>query len=296
MRPMRPARAESCLRPNRMDPAAVACSFQGVAYLEGRACEITRALPEETAIAMVYNGTSHAVLMATPADLPAFGVGFSLTEGIITEPGEIEEIDIVRHEGGIEIRMMLAGPRADALDRRRRFMAGPVGCGLCGIESLEEAIRPAPKVAGRDFLLTGSEINEAVGVLGAWQPLHRLTRATHVAGFYRPGDGIVMAAEDVGRHNALDKLIGMMLMQDHEAGSGAVVLSSRVSVEMVQKSAVAGFPVIIAASSPTAHGARSARAAGITLATLARGRSFEVLSHPFRIRNSTKQGNRCHVA
>src|SRR5690625_829413 len=151
---MPPARAESCPRPNRME--AVAATFDGVAYLEGRARAIARALPEETAIAMVYNGTTHAVLMATPADLLAFGLGFSLSEGIITEPGEVEEIEIVTHEGGIEIRMTLARPRADALDRRRRFMAGPVGCGLCGIESLEEAIRPVPAVGGRDFILSGS--------------------------------------------------------------------------------------------------------------------------------------------
>ncbi|HLS19774.1 MAG TPA: formate dehydrogenase accessory sulfurtransferase FdhD [Paracoccaceae bacterium] len=179
---------------------------------------------------------------------------------------------------------------------RSTAAGGSWPCGLCGIESLEETIRPAPKVAGRNFYLAESEIGEAVEALSAWQPLHRLTSATHVAGFYRRGVGIVMAAEDVGRHNALDKLIGMMLMQDQEAGEGAVVLSSRVSVEMVQKSAVAGFPMIIAASSPTAHGARSARAAGITLATMARGKSFEVLSHPFRIKHATSQGNRCHVA
>lgn len=276
--------------------SAAACSLRGVAHCTGAVREITRALPEETAVAMVYNGVSHAVLMASPADLPAFALGFSLTEGIVERPDEIESIDIVRHENGIEARMALCGPRAAALDRRRRFMAGPVGCGLCGIESLEEAVRPAPPVAARDFTLSGREIDAAVRALSAWQPLHRLTGAAHAAAFYRPGSGIVAAAEDVGRHNALDKLIGTMALRRLDAAEGAVVLSSRVSIEMVQKSAVAGFPMIVAVSAPTGHAVRLARAAGITLATRARGESFEVLAHPARVRDRVGEGDRSDVA
>lgn len=243
---------------------------------------VTRALPEEAAVAMVYDGGTLAVLMATPADLEEFGTGFSLTEGIVARPGEIESLEVMPQPGGVEIRMWLAAARSEALAARRRRMAGPIGCGLCGIESLGEALRPLPTVTGGVRLDSG-EVAAAAAGLRAVQPLHDETRAVHAAGFYVPGEGIVAAFEDVGRHNALDKLIGALSARRIAAGSGAVVMTSRVSVDLVQKAAMAGVPVIVGVSAPTAQAVRVAEGAGMTLAALARDDGFAVFTHPGRV-------------
>ena len=246
--------------------------------------DVTRTLPEETAVAMVYGGSTQAVMMATPADLEDFAVGFSLTEGIVTDPSQIERLEVLAHSKGVEAQMWIADDRTDALAARRRFMAGPVGCGLCGIDSLEEAVRALPDLSGAGPVLDASQIARATDDLRGWQPLHDRTRAVHAAGFMIPGRGIVLAREDVGRHNALDKLIGAMARQGMDAGQGAFVLTSRVSVEMVQKCALAGGAVLIAVSAPTAHALRLAQGAGITLAAFARGEGFDLFSHPERLR------------
>lgn len=239
-------------------------------------------LAEEAAVAMVYDGSTQAVLMATPADLEAFGLGFSLTERIVAAPSEIESLEVAVQPGGIEIRMWLAGTRAEALVARRRFMAGPVGCGLCGLDSIGEALRPVPRVAAR-LALSGRDIEAAAAGLGARQPLHDETRAVHAAGFYRPDTGIVLAFEDVGRHNALDKLIGGLAAGGIDPAAGAVVLTSRISVDLVQKAAIAGVPVLIGVSAPTAHAVRLAAEAGVTLVGLARDTGFAVFSHAARV-------------
>lgn len=246
--------------------------------------DVTRTLPEETAVAMVYGGSTQAVMMATPADLEDFAVGFSLTEGIVTDPAQIERLEVLAHLRGVEAQMWIADDRTDALAARRRFMAGPVGCGLCGIDSLEEAVRALPDLSGAGPVLDASQIARATDDLRGWQPLHDRTRAVHAAGFMIPGRGIVLAREDVGRHNALDKLIGAMARQGMDAGQGAFVLTSRVSVEMVQKCALAGGAVLIAVSAPTAHALRLAQGAGITLAAFALGEGFDLFSHPERLR------------
>lgn len=241
-----------------------------------------RTVPEETAVALVYGGSTEAVMMATPADLADFGIGFSLTEGIVTHPDEIEDLAIVPGPSGVEVRMWLAGPRADDQVRRRRRLAGPTGCGLCGIESLDEACRPARPVSGC-ARFDGATIATAVAALGSAQHLRHATRATHAAGFFSPEGGLIALREDVGRHNALDKLAGALARADVPTRSGAVVLTSRVSVEMVQKTAAIGAPVLIAVSAPTALAVRVAAAAGITLVAMARGPSFDVYAHPHRI-------------
>lgn len=246
--------------------------------------DVTRTLPEETAVAMVYGGSTQAVMMATPADLEDFAVGFSLTEGIVTDPAQIERLEVLAHPRGVEAQMWIADDRTDALAARRRFMAGPVGCGLCGIDSLEEAVRALPDLSDAGPVLDASQIARATDDLRGWQPLHDRTRAVHAAGFMIPGRGIVLAREDVGRHNALDKLIGAMARQGMDAGQGAFVLTSRVSVEMVQKCALAGGAVLIAVSAPTAHALRLAQGAGVTLAAFARGEGFDLFSHPERLR------------
>ncbi|SMY06654.1 formate dehydrogenase accessory sulfurtransferase FdhD [Flavimaricola marinus] len=242
------------------------------------------ALPEEVPVAVVHNGSTLAVMMATPADLVDFAVGFTLTEGVAAFD-EMSDIEIVPQENGIEARMWLPEARIEALAARRRAMVGPVGCGLCGIDSLAEAARKVPEV-GPGIALTGAQVTEALEALRAFQPLHDETHAVHAAGFYLPDagadGGIVMAREDVGRHNALDKLIGGLARAGIDPASGAIVLTSRLSVEMVQKAAMAGVGTVLAVSQPTAHAVRLAEGAGMTLATRSRG-ALNVFTHAHRI-------------
>jgi len=241
-----------------------------------------RAVPEEVAVALTYDGSTQAVMMATPADLEDFAIGFSLSEGIIAELAEIERFEIVEQEIGVELRMWLAASRGEALAQRRRYMAGPTGCGLCGIDSLGEAMRIIPPV-GESVRFSASEIRAALEALAPMQVLNRETHSMHAAAFAVPGEGVVALREDVGRHNALDKLCGALVRGSVDASSGMILLTSRVSVEMVQKSAMIGAPLIVAVSAPTALAVRTAEAAGITLVAIARGDSFEVFTHPHRI-------------
>ena len=243
----------------------------------------TRTVPEETPIAFVYDGTSEAVMLATPADLDDFAVGFSLTEGIIASPGEIADREIVAREAGIEIRLWLRKTRRPAYQARRRRLAGPLGCGLCGVESLDQAVRPCPPVSGLETF-DAQDVTRAIDALGQSQLLNREAHALHAAGFFVPARGLAGLREDVGRHNALDKLAGSLALSGIAGGSGAVVITSRVSVEMVQKTAAIGSPVLIAASVPTALAIRHAVDAGITLVAVARGSAFEIFSHRQRIR------------
>jgi FdhD protein len=249
---------------------------------QGGLVEGMRIIPEETAIALTYNGGSYAVMMGTPRDLRDFAVGFSLSEGIIQSPNDLDSLDIVELDDGIELRMWLAQAKADRLSERRRHIAGPTGCGLCGIDSIAEAVRPAAIVAqGQSF--SPREIMAAMQAIPPLQPINIETRAVHAAAFWMPTRGIVALREDVGRHNALDKLAGALAHEKLAAGKGMVLLTSRVSVEMVQKTAAMGAPLMIAVSAPTALAVRMADAAGITLAAIARADGFEIFTHPGRI-------------
>jgi FdhD protein len=240
-----------------------------------------RTAAEEAAVALVYNGSTQAVLMATPTDLEDLAVGFSLTEGLIEGPADVAELDIVSQGDGVELRMWLSGERAAAFGARRRAMLGPTGCGLCGVESLAEAVR-APRHVTSDTAFTPDDVRNAMLSLGGL-PLGSATRAVHAAGFWRPREGLVAVREDVGRHNALDKLAGALAREGQSGGDGIIVLTSRVSVEMVQKAARIGAPVVAAISAPTALAVRTARAAGLTLVAVARDDGFEVFTDPGRI-------------
>jgi FdhD protein len=241
-----------------------------------------RAIPEETAVALTYNGGTYAVMMATPQDLEDFAVGFSLSEGVISSSAEIDSLDILHLDDGVELRIWLNKPKADRLQQRRRHIAGPTGCGLCGVDSIAEALRPAA-VIGQGQQFSSQQIMAAMQSVPLLQKLNLETRAVHAAAFWDCTSGIVALREDVGRHNALDKLAGALARASIVASEGIILLTSRVSVEMVQKSATIGAPVIVSVSAPTALAVRMADAAGITLAAIARADGFEVFTHPGRI-------------
>src|SRR3984957_18135141 len=270
-------------------------SVDRLVWRDARLSEGTRAIPEETALALTYNGGTYAVMMGTPQNLDDFAIGFSLSEGIVKSPDEISSLDIVDLDDGIELRMWLADEKAARLSERRRHIAGPTGCGLCGIDSITEAVRPAAVVAnGRSF--SPREIMTAIASISPLQPINVETRAVHAAAFWTPAAGIVALREDVGRHNALDKLAGALAQAKVSASEGIVLLTSRVSVEMVQKTAAIGAPVMVAVSAPTALAVRMAEAAGVTLVAVARSDGFEIFTHPDRINPTAITQGTAHVA
>jgi FdhD protein len=275
------------------DPAR---TVQRKVWRDGSASESARVIPEETALALTYNGGTYAVMMGTPQDLEDFAIGFSLSEGIIQSLDDIDSLDVVGLDDGIELRMWLAQSKADRLSDRRRHIAGPTGCGICGIDSIAEAVRPAAIVAaGGSF--SPQQITAAIQSIPPLQAINVATRAVHAAAFWTKAAGIVALREDVGRHNALDKLAGALAQQKVDAADGMVLLTSRVSVEMVQKTAAMGAPLMVAVSAPTALAVRMADTAGITLAAIARADGFEVFTHPGRIAAEIAvQGAAAHVA
>lgn len=251
-------------------------------WRHGNVSPAQRAIPEETAVAFSYNRFAYAVMMASPSDLEDFAVGFSVAEGVVTSAEEVEDIEIVQADNGIELRMWLNDTRIEAFTKRRRYVAGPTGCGLCGLESLTQAMRPPSRITS-NFQLRATDLAAAIASLTSGQALNRKTHAVHAAAFWQPGRGIVALREDVGRHNALDKLIGALARSGTAAADGAILLTSRVSVEMVQKASVLGAPVIAAISAPTALALRVAEEAGITLVAVARDDGFDVFTRGDRI-------------
>jgi FdhD protein len=241
-----------------------------------------RAVPEETALALTYNGGTYAVMMGTPQDLRDFAIGFSLSEGVITAVDEVESFEIVELEDGIELRMWLAAGKAEGISARRRQIAGPTGCGLCGIDSIAEAVKPAA-IIGPGRVFTPQQIMAATAALAPLQRINMETRAVHAAAFWTPARGINALREDVGRHNALDKLVGALAEEHIDAADGMVLLTSRVSIELVQKAASMGAPLLVAVSAPTALAIRMADAAGITLVAIARSDGFDVFTRPQRV-------------
>jgi FdhD protein len=254
-----------------------------IAWRDGRVSDGRRLVAEETAIAFTYNGGTYAVMMGTPQDLRDFAIGFSLNEGVVQSTDDISSLDIVEFDDGIELRMWLSPWKAELLNQRRRHLAGPTGCGICGIESIAEAVRPPAAAVSKGCEFSPRDIMAAMQSIPSLQRINIETRSIHAAAFWTRHYGIVNLREDVGRHNALDKLAGALASSRVPTHEGMVLLTSRVSVEMVQKTAAIGAPLMVAVSAPTALAVRMADAAGITLAAIARADGFEVFTHPERI-------------
>ncbi|SDO81739.1 FdhD protein [Ralstonia sp. 25mfcol4.1] len=240
-------------------------------------------LAEEVPVALEFNGISHAVMLATPADLEDFALGFSLSEGIVQAASDIYGVDLEASTQGITVKVEIATGAFVELKGRRRAMAGRTGCGLCGTESLDEVVRmPEPVRSQAEF--DPRVFEHAFAVLHKRQALLRDTGATHAAAWMRPDGEIALVREDVGRHNALDKLAGALARGGQEdIARGAVIVTSRASYEMVQKTAAIGAGVLAAVSGPTAMAVRLADTAGITLAGFVRGGTMVVYSHPHRL-------------
>ncbi|OUS14340.1 formate dehydrogenase family accessory protein FdhD [Gammaproteobacteria bacterium 53_120_T64] len=262
---------------------AVSASVTANDWRQGVSLSVDDQLIEEVAVALVYNGISHVVMMTTPDHLEDFALGFSLTEGIIENPKQLYELDTRVLDDGIEIAMTISNERFALLKAARRNMTGRTGCGLCGAESLEQAIRqPAPVIAQQAY--SHSAIETAVAQLESRQPLQAITGAVHGAALCHINGNIELLREDVGRHNALDKLYGAVCKQSGSVISERFVLiSSRASYELVLKAAVMGVGMLVAVSAPTSLAVRLAEQVNITLVGFARSGRHMVYTHPERI-------------
>ncbi|WP_059377923.1 formate dehydrogenase accessory sulfurtransferase FdhD [Achromobacter sp. PD1] len=237
---------------------------------------------EETPVALEFNGISHATMLATPADLEDFAVGFALSEGIIDGVSDVRGIDLLPQCDGIVVQLEISTACEVRLKSRRRAMAGRTGCGLCGVETLPEVLRPvAPVTNGSPVRIQA--VLAAMREMRARQALHDITGATHAAGWAGADGTVALVREDVGRHNALDKLVGALARQAMHAGDGIVVVSSRASFEMVQKTAAAGVAVLASVSAPTALAIRLAQDANVSLLGFLRGDDATLYTHPSRI-------------
>ncbi len=249
----------------------------------GRVAEVDELLAEEIPISMVYNGVSHAVMMASPADLEDFAIGFSLTEGLVHVASEITSIGIVRHRKGIELQMETSVDVAAGARSRR--LSGRTGCGLCGMEDVEQVLRALPRVQSSGFF-SATHIANAMAALAGQQPLNAASGAVHAAAWADRNGALAVAREDVGRHNALDKVVGAMARSGSDARTGFIVLTSRGSFELVQKAAILGVALVATVSAPTALAVRMAAEAGITLAGFARDGRVTVYTHVERVLGS----------
>jgi formate dehydrogenase accessory protein FdhD len=229
----------------------------------------------ERPVALLYNGLAFAVMLATPADLEDFALGFSLSEGIVAAPEEWRLLERTDADEGTSLDMAIPQSRADVLAERRRGLAGRSGCGLCGVESLRAALPPVPRVPARGPVSVEA-VRAALAGLGERQPLNARSGGVHAAAFAHAGG--LLVREDVGRHNALDKVLGARARAG--LGDGFLLVTSRASVELVHKAATCGVGWLVAISAPTSLAIRLAEESGITLAAFARGEAMTVYTHP----------------
>ncbi|MHB1667918.1 formate dehydrogenase accessory sulfurtransferase FdhD [Thiomonas sp.] len=243
----------------------------------------TECVAEEVPVAFVYNGISHAVMLATPQDLEDFALGFSLSEDIVGARGDIFDIEVRESSKGISLEMHIAASCAMALRAHRRTLAGRTGCGLCGVESLEQVQCRPLRVPVSNALLMPSALTRAAASLAQYQHLHGYTGAMHAAAWCRRDGQVVCVREDVGRHNALDKLIGALVVTRASLDEGFVLMTSRASYEIVCKAVSVGIGCVAALSAPTGMAVRVAERAGLTLICFLRGPRFTVYAHPERM-------------
>ena len=264
-------------------------------WRDGVVSQATDKVAEEVPIALIYNGVSHAVMLATPQDLEDFALGFSLSEGILHSKSELYDVEIVTQPLGIELRLDVATEAFVKLKEKRRSLVGRTGCGLCGAESLEQALRLPEKTlnlventtsstgAASSLIIPASSIIKAFHTIQTTQVLQQATGATHACAWVDAIGEVQLLREDVGRHNAMDKLIGA-LAKTPKKTDGFVLTSSRASVEMVQKVAIAGFSILAAISAPTGLAVRIAEDYGVTLVGFLRDNQFVIYTHSQRIK------------
>ena len=250
---------------------------------DGRSEQALDRVAEEEPVALTYQRTPHVVMLTTPASLEDLGVGFTLSEAVVERPDEIKSVEVIQEAGRYEVRIGIAGTRFAALLERQRNLSGRTGCGLCGAETIEQAIRhPAP--VGKGPTITLPELHQALAELHTRQSLNAQTGSVHAAAWALPGKGIQLVREDVGRHNALDKVIGALVRAGIDCSTGYAVITSRASYEMVQKAATVGIALLAAVSAPTALAIRLAQEAHVTLIGFARAHRHVVYAHPQRLR------------
>lgn len=254
-------------------------SWRGPVHIQTEDC-----VAEEVPVVLVYNTIPHVVMLATPLNLEDFALGFSLTEGIIRHPLELQTIKVVQRSKGIEVRMTIPDVRCDSMHSKGRNMTGRTGCGLCGATTLEQAIRP-PRPVGKGLTLTAAELKQALNDMPQQQTLNQLTGSVHAAAWFQRDKGIVAVREDVGRHNALDKLIGALAKMPCDFESGWLLVTSRASYEMVQKAASVGITLLAAISAPTGLAIKLADECGLTLVGFARNENHVIYSHPHRLQH-----------
>lgn len=240
-------------------------------------------IAEEVPVALSYNGRSHVVMLATPLDLEDFALGFSLTEGIVQTAAEVMSVKVHHRADGIDVRVKIPQERFDLLPGKERNLTGRTGCGLCGSATLQQAVRHPLPVQPGGVSVSHCELRNSLQEMSHWQKLNAQTGAVHAAGWLVPGRGVVNVREDVGRHNALDKLIGVLARTEADRNEGYVLVTSRASYEMVQKCASVGIGMMAAMSAPTGLAIRLARETGFTLVGFLRDRSHVVYAHPQRL-------------
>ncbi|HZP88480.1 MAG TPA: formate dehydrogenase accessory sulfurtransferase FdhD [Burkholderiales bacterium] len=248
----------------------------------GELTDVTDRVAEEAPVSFVYNGLAYAVMMASPADLEDYAVGFSISEGVVSARDELHRVDILELDDGILIRIEIPEARTAAIEVQRRNMAGRTACGLCGAESIEQVLRHLPRVPSGSSIAHPA-LQGAFEALGRRQSLNAITGAVHAAAWVSHTGELVLVREDVGRHNALDKLIGAMLRGGMSTAEGAALITSRASFEMAQKAAMVGIPILAAISAPTGLAIRLARESGLTLVGFARNGRHNVYTHPERL-------------
>lgn len=251
-------------------------------WRDGKTGAATDVVAEEFPVALSYHGIPYAVMLATPADLEDFAVGFTLTEALVRTPDDIRSVEVRPAQDSVEVAIDIAAPRFAELLQRRRNLTGRTGCGLCGVETVDQAIRPAA-IVGKGPTVLRDQLRSALAALQGRQELNAKTGSVHAAAWVVPGQGIQVVREDVGRHNALDKAIGALVREKADMNAGFMLITSRASSEMVQKAASAGIAFLAAISAPTALAIRLAEAGGLTLVGFAREHRHVVYAHGQRL-------------